>query len=186
MPLGPTVFCRTIYMILSLTTLPSLHLRRLDGAFYVRAIFLKLHVFVTSKQYRSTAKIVLSQANTNRRLSHFKIGRGRRSIIPLVCESLEMHPVHCGVSRKIRTSRRCEIIAIFIDTIWAASVKPGLFPVRNQRTDFGWSLSGTCSILCFSCTLSSCRDVMFHYVVSVSIMSIISCTNSGYHLLSNN
>jgi len=48
------------------------------------------------------------------------------------------------LSREIEMFYRCETIAIFIDIIWAASVKPGLFPAPNQRTDFGRSLLGTC------------------------------------------
>lgn len=55
--------------------------------------------------------------------------------------------------REIEMFHCCETIAIFIDIIWAASVKPSPFPVQNQRTDFARSLLSTC-VHRFSFTLS--------------------------------
>lgn len=50
-------------------------------------------------------------------------------------------------SREIGTFHRGWAIAIFIDTIWPSTVKPGPFPVRNRRTDFDRSAGARAAVI---------------------------------------
>lgn len=88
----------------------------------------------------------------------------------------------CSVSlfsREIGTFRRGEAIAIFIDTIWPSTVKPGPFPVRNRPTDFdrqpGHVLPSFSSLLCL---FPSCNIFYPHAHLSAIFFHLLPCPSS--------
>lgn len=105
----------------------------------------------SSMQHWSTIKIILSKTKMNKNNKFFK--RSWKNVPFSWSESSMLCPC---------LSREIETIAIFIDIIWATSVKPGLFPAQNQRTDFGRSLLGTC--VCRLSPVSPIAKLYFEFV----------------------
>lgn len=160
-------FRTIIYMILNLTALSGSHLRRLerlDAVLNVRAIFLKPYIFDTISERHKDS--VIKGENGQRKISFLKIDWRKTYYYRSIgfCESWTVCCVSLAILGMFYCCECYEIIAIFIDIIWAASVKPGPFPVQNQRTDFGRSLSGTC-VHRLSCRSFSYRKVVLFQIL---------------------